>query len=261
MSDVVLCGTDFTPLAQETARLTLSLARKLGAQFHLIHVTDEPDASRARLQSVAAELGDQVQAEVLAGHPDEALVERARVLNSQLLVVGSLGRRNFSDWLLGSTAERVVRSCPVPSLVVRKPERLDCWLKGQRPLKVMLAVSPDGSVLGALKWLESLERVGPIESFAVRVSGGANLDERWLEEETGRLQACTGLPRAECQVEVAQWPVEEHLISLAEREQVDLIVMGTHLRSGLERLWKGSVSMAVLQRAPMSVACVPGSPQ
>ncbi len=259
MSEVVLCGTDFSPLAQETARLTLSLATKLGAQLHLVHVADEPDASRTRLQSAAAELGDEVQAEVLAGHPDEVLVERARALNAQLLVVGSLGRRSLSDWLLGSTAERVVRSCPVPSLVVRQPERLASWLKGERPLKVMLAVSLDGSVLGALKWLGSLERVGPIEKFAVQVSGGANLDEQWLEEETGRLQAYTGLPRAQCQVEVAQWPVEEHLITVAEREQVDLLVMGTHLRSGLERLWKGSVSMAVLQRAPMSVACVPGS--
>lgn len=259
MSEVVLCGTDFSPLAQETARLTLSLAEKMGAQLRLIHVADEPGASQARLQAAAAELGSQVEAEVLAGHPDEVLVERARALKAQLLVVGSLGRRSLSDWLLGSTAERVVRSCPIPSLVVRKPECLAAWLKGERPLKVMLAVSLDGSVLGALKWLDSLARVGPVERFAVQVSGGANLDEEWLEEETGRLQAYTGLTRAECRVEVAQWPVEEHLITLAEREQVDLIVMGTHLRSGLERLWKGSVSMAVLQRAPMSVACVPNS--
>ncbi len=259
MSEVVLCGTDFSPLAQETARLTLSLAEKMGAQLRLIHVADEPGASQARLQAAAAELGSQVEAEVLAGHPDEVLVERARALKAQLLVVGSLGRRSLSDWLLGSTAERVVRSCPIPSLVVRKPECLAAWLKGERPLKVMLAVSLDGSVLGALKWLDSLARVGPVERFAVQVSGGANLDEEWLEEETGRLQAYTGLTRAECRVEVAQWPVEEHLITLAEREQVDLIVMGTHLRSGLERLWKGSVSMAVLQRAPMSVACIPNS--
>jgi nucleotide-binding universal stress UspA family protein len=253
----ILCGTDFSPLAQHTARLAYTLARRLTAPFYLLHVADDPEAAEGRLQNAAEALGEGVRAEVLTGNPDEALVDRARALDAGLLMVGSLGRRSLSDWLLGSTAERVVRCSTVPSLVVRDPERIFGWLEGSSPLRVMLAVSRDGSVENALQWLERVSQVGPVETFAVQVSGGSHLNEEWFQAEVDRLHLYTGLPRTACHVEVAQWPVEEHLITLAQRESADLIVMGTHLRTGLERLWRGSVSMAVLRRARLSVACVP----
>src|SRR4030095_3787119 len=49
----------------------------------------------------------------------------------------------------------------------------------------------------------------------------------------------------------------EHLSELAEKENCDLLVVGSHERKGLVRLWEGSVSRAALKRASMSVACVP----
>lgn len=257
MANAVLCGTDFSPLAKESARLARRLADKLDAPLHLVHATDDPTNAMPRLEAQAAELGGSVQTEVLEGLPDEVLVRRAGELQAKLVVVGSLGRRSLKDWLLGSTAERVVRSAPVPTLVIRQPERIEAWLDGQRPLKVLVAVTLDGSSLGALQWLKDLEQVGPVAKQAVQVSGGPNLDAEWLEEETGRLQEYTGLPREECHVEVMMWPVEEHLLTLAERENSDLVVVGTHHRTGLERLWQGSVSMKVVQRCATSVACVP----
>lgn len=246
----ILCGTDFSPLAESASGLAQGLAGRLGVPFYRVHVHDST--------SPVPTHEDQPGLECLQGYPDEALVERAQQMGASLLVVGSLGRRSLGDWLLGSTAERVVRCSTVPTLVVRQPERLAAWANGQRPLRVMLAVCQDGSVEPALKWLERFSQVGSVSPFAVQVSGGPHLNDAWFEAETERLHLYTGFPRAECQIEVAQWAVEEHLITAAERNQADLILMGTHLRSGLERLWRGSVSMAVLRRATISVACAPG---
>jgi nucleotide-binding universal stress UspA family protein len=96
-----------------------------------------------------------------------------------------------------------------------------------------------------------------VKLLAVQVAGGPNLDQHWLDEETARLQAATGLAPEECLVEVGIWPVEEHLLQRASVRHSDLVVLGSHQRSGLERLWKGSVATSIVHRAPISVACIP----
>lgn len=51
--------------------------------------------------------------------------------------------------------------------------------------------------------------------------------------------------------------VDRHLTLLAAESKVDLLVVGTHQRALIARLWQGSVSRGVLHAAAMSVACVP----
>jgi nucleotide-binding universal stress UspA family protein len=51
--------------------------------------------------------------------------------------------------------------------------------------------------------------------------------------------------------------VADHLVQIAVEERADLVVVGNRQRSGLQRLWHGSVSHGVLELAPTSVACVP----
>jgi nucleotide-binding universal stress UspA family protein len=50
----------------------------------------------------------------------------------------------------------------------------------------------------------------------------------------------------------------EEITRFAKRKGVDLIVMGTHGRTGLPRLFMGSVAERVLQRAPCSVLTARG---
>ena len=54
--------------------------------------------------------------------------------------------------------------------------------------------------------------------------------------------------------------LDVHLAELARAEQADLLVVGSHQRGGLSRLWHGSVSRGALVNAGMSVACVPSAP-
>lgn len=253
----IVVGTDFSEQAQKSAELALVLAQKLGVPLQLVHGSDDASSGEDTVRAAAKRLGPGVVGECLAGHPDEVLVERAAQLGARLLVVGSLGRRSLNDWLLGSTAERVVRCSRVPCLVVRQPERLAAWLAGTRPLRAMVAVSLDDPVQPSFEWLASLSPAGPVDRFAVLVAGGAHLNDEWFESEVDRLQKACGLPRSDCHVEVGQWSVEEHLLRVAGQQKADLIVMGRHLRTGLERLWRGSTSMGVLKRAELSVASIP----
>jgi nucleotide-binding universal stress UspA family protein len=52
--------------------------------------------------------------------------------------------------------------------------------------------------------------------------------------------------------------VADHLVQIAAEERADLVVVGNRQRSGLPRLWHGSVSHGVLDLSPTSVVCVPG---
>lgn len=51
--------------------------------------------------------------------------------------------------------------------------------------------------------------------------------------------------------------VDVHLARLAAEAKADLLVVGTHQRAGVARLWQGSVSRGVLHHAACNVACVP----
>ena len=238
----VLCGTDFSVLAEKTAELMQNLAHRLGVDFHRLHVGEAPDCP---------------DVECLQGLPEVALADRARELGASLLSVGSLGRRGLPDWIWGSTAERLVRCSSVPTLMVRQPECLQTWLDGKRVLKVLLAVSQDGSVERAFQWLEGISKVAEVQPFAVEVSGGPHLNERWFVSKAERLHRFTGFPRERCRLEVAHWPIEDHLLRVAQQVDANLILLGTRQRSPLQRFWQSSISMAVLRQSHLNVACVP----
>jgi len=76
-------------------------------------------ADRARQQQVDAETR---LVQTPAGSVGEAIVDEARDWPADLIVLGTHGRRGIRRLAMGSDAEQVVRSTPVPVLLVRAPE-------------------------------------------------------------------------------------------------------------------------------------------
>jgi nucleotide-binding universal stress UspA family protein len=52
----------------------------------------------------------------------------------------------------------------------------------------------------------------------------------------------------------------EHIVKAAKGREIDLIVVGTHGRSGLKKLFMGSVAQKVIGHTPCSVLVVPAFP-
>jgi nucleotide-binding universal stress UspA family protein len=76
--------------------------------------------AEAYLEDLAARVGRKgvaVATRVVEGHPAERIVEAARGVD--LVVMSTHGRTGLAHFLLGSTAERVVRHATVPVMVVR----------------------------------------------------------------------------------------------------------------------------------------------
>ena len=74
-------------------------------------------------RELAADRGRDLETEILAGKPDDRIVEYAEDEGCDVIVVGSHGREGISRVLLGSVAENVVRRSPTPVVVVRDPSK------------------------------------------------------------------------------------------------------------------------------------------
>ena len=141
----ILVPTDFSDSADHALAYAVTLADQLGATVHLIHVFDDPDTvsvysdayvpmpaevRTALLTDIRRQLAtrttaaghEKVTTEVLTGPPPaQAIVEAAKRNQCDLIVMGTHGRHGMAHLLLGSVAERVVRTAMCPVLVVRRP--------------------------------------------------------------------------------------------------------------------------------------------
>jgi nucleotide-binding universal stress UspA family protein len=289
----VLCGTDFSAPAADAATVAALLATKLRERLTLMHVVEVaagelveggplhgiyaplPELLKREADRLHRELGAEVSERIVVGVPDEVLVQVAETEHARLIVLASLGRRASVRWLLGSVAERTAQTAPVPVLVVRGVAGFQAWLRGERPLKVMIGVDLSETAKSALEWTAALRRLGacnvtvahivwPLEQARAGIPGPVRLDGLHPELEQALLRDVTafvgeslgGVP-ARVLVRPGLGRLDVHLTELAEAEQVDLLVVGSHQRVGVSRLWHGSVSRGALLNASMSVACVP----
>jgi nucleotide-binding universal stress UspA family protein len=288
----VLCGTDFSTPAADAATVAALLAAKLQERLTLVHVVEVAVAALApggplhtmyaplpehleREAERLRELKAEVSAQVVVGVPDEVLVRIAEAEQARLIVLASLGRRAPLRWLLGSVAERTAQTAPVPVLVVRGSAAFQAWLGGDRPLRVMIGVDLSESARIALEWAAELRRLGACDFTVAHIAwplgeqerrgipGPVRLDRLHPEVEQALVRDVTtfmgeslGGP-ARVVVGPGLGRPDLHLAKLAASEQADLLVVGSHQRVGLSRVWHGSVSRGALLNAAMSVACVP----
>ena len=144
----ILVATDFSEAADAALAYGRELARNFGATLHVLHVADDVyvrlggDAYVAVLPELQQDIEQQAKKRLEALLVDNdknplpvkavvvtatatalAIVDYAAEANVDLIVVGTHGRGAVAHLLMGSVAERVVRTARCPVLTVRNPER------------------------------------------------------------------------------------------------------------------------------------------
>jgi nucleotide-binding universal stress UspA family protein len=137
----ILHPTDFSDNAAYALQLACSLARDHGARLIVIHghrpslmmlggmpaippspIEEEVEELEAQLQALKIPIpGITVERHLMQGEPVATIVEFARRVPCDLIVMGTHGRRGLRHLLMGSVAEQVVRKAPCPVLTVRGP--------------------------------------------------------------------------------------------------------------------------------------------
>ncbi len=144
----VLVGTDFSEPSDAALAYGRELARTFGATLHLLHVVENlaaraaADAYPMALPEMQRDIEDDAWKRLEAALTSDdrktlrakplvrvanttaaAIVSYAQEASIDLIVVGTHGRGAVAHLLMGSVAERVVRTAPCPVLTVRHPER------------------------------------------------------------------------------------------------------------------------------------------
>jgi nucleotide-binding universal stress UspA family protein len=140
----ILVPVDFSEGSSTATRYAAELATQVGAKIELLNVyglpmVTSPDGSfmvtpeivtklsadaQEAVDKIAAELregGAGVATRVTEGAPHEEITRRALEGGFDLVVMGTHGRTGLRHFLIGSTAERVVRTSKVPVLTVPLP--------------------------------------------------------------------------------------------------------------------------------------------
>jgi nucleotide-binding universal stress UspA family protein len=138
----ILVGTDFSEIADQAVDSAIDLAVQLGASVTVLHAYEPPiynfpdgavvapsdmvqrvtnEATERLAEAVERRKGRGVRMESILrmGAPWEELNTVAAEQGIDLVVVGTHGRRGFSRALLGSVAERLLRTAVRPVLIVR----------------------------------------------------------------------------------------------------------------------------------------------
>lgn len=244
-------------------------------QYGLITAVQKALEGQAeKVQDRGAEVGFRIE----LGQPERVLLQMAREESTKLIVLGAGGQGKSGNHPVGKTADRLAQQSQVPTLIVRAAEPFMNWMKGQSPLRIVVGLDFNLISEDAWTWAQALARVGPVEITGVHVY--------WPPGEFHRL-GLTGLrsyvdadpevdrvlrgkleerfqksgPHAEFRIEPGIGRTSDHLLSVASQVNADLVVVGSHQRNAIERLWEGSVSRGVLHDAQCAVAFIPLSKQ
>jgi universal stress protein A len=136
----ILVPIDFSAQSRKAFHYAISFAKQFNAEILLLHVVEmvpapdvlESGSFNIQLRDAAADgLAEwkkqssrqaPVQTELRDGSPFREIVRVADESNIDLIILGTQGRSGLSHFLIGSTAERVVRHAPCPVMVVRERE-------------------------------------------------------------------------------------------------------------------------------------------
>ena len=249
----LLFATDFSPASQAALPYAAAIARRYGARLFLAHVLRPqvwapappewvPMESEVPRQAAMAEMSKLEQSPLLAGLPHQVAVEEgavweclSRLIREQetdLLIMGTHGRRGLQKLLMGSVAEELFRLAPCPVLTVG-PGAAPAAGTGEFH-RILFATDFSNESQAALPYAVSLAQENQARLTLLHVvestSPGYLADpQRVLAALKEKLQGL--LPREAalwCEPELAleSGVPGEGILQVAEEQQADLIVLG-----------------------------------
>ncbi|PMP64543.1 MAG: hypothetical protein C0197_00375 [Caldimicrobium thiodismutans] len=202
---------------------------------------------------MAEEEGVKVKEILEEGEPFQRIIDTAYAEEVDLIVLGKTGKSGLAKGILGSTATRTIGSSPVDCLVIPKEATLRIRKlllpvdgspyserANERALFLAKAFKASVSILFVVELLFELyetpaELVNLIETL--RNEG---------EEIVRKMRLKFKEENIPSEAFVVQGNIAEQIIEFSNKEEADLIVMGSHGKTGLKRLLLGSVTEKVI---------------
>ena len=279
----ILAATDFSTRSNRALRQAGLLAQAADVQMTLVHVVDDdqPEALVAmeqreaervlheQMESMPELKGVQTRPMVVTGDPFDGILRTAAGVNANLIVMGSHRKQLLLDIIVGTTIERVIRKGTFPVLMVNNEAQ-------HRYERVVAPVDMSESSADALRTALSTGLIStgratllhaflPIAKGKMFVAGSeqAAIDEHVRNEaqrakdELAAFLTANGLERERWSLRVEEGEPTEIISRAVSELRPDLLVMGTHGRSGLVKVLIGSVTERALRSLNVDILAVP----
>ncbi|MDQ3645862.1 MAG: universal stress protein [Actinomycetota bacterium] len=281
MYERIVAGTDFSPTATIATDRAAMLAQRLEAELILVHAgADGGD----QLDALARKYGAR-SAAIPAGNPAEVLINEAERLGADLIAVGSVGMTGGKRFLLGSVPNKVSHHAQLDLLIVKTdppPKEVRdyagimvgtdgsptamravgaaCDLAARlgttptivtvyQPLTAQeeeqLRADPGDPVA---QWGSSRSVTDIPDEFRWRISDASHAED--VLDRAATIAEKHGVP---VDVRAVEGRAAEALLTLAETEAFDLMVVGSVGMSGTKRFMLGNVPHKVSHHAPTDV--------
>lgn len=234
--------------------------------------------AEADVESVADRAGDRpVETAVVEGTPADAIVDYVDREGIDLVVMGTHGRTGVSRLVTGSTSAQVVRESPVPVATVQDdggspPTDYDDVLVPTDGSPAAAAAIDHGIALAdafgatvhAVYVVDTAALAGGADTTIPGGGGGGgvatgDLLEPMIESGEGAADRVVAQARErglDATAEVIEGSPGSALLDYVEDSGVDFVAMGTHGRSGLDRVLLGSTTERLMRHSPVPVLSV-----
>jgi len=250
--------------------LTLNLDPKLYQRMIEVRQVEAKRYLRSIQPSSSSTLVD-IETQVLVGRAARSIINFAQEKGIDLIVMSSHGRSGVNRWIYGSVADKVLHNAPCAKVIIHPQVIIE-------PFSIKRILVPlDGSSLAelALEPARALAEAVSAELISLHVTSTPQIDVQpvpgWpglnavaeaADQEADAylqgVQAAMGDSPVSIRLLCASGPAAERIIDIADSQQVDLIVMCSHGRSGIERWVFGSVTEKVLRRAKCVTLVIQG---
>jgi len=272
MYERILIPTDGSRPAEGAARHGIVIAEAFDASVHLISVVDDRERSErfgeeqardavSTLEELVAQESDlSCRSVVEHGSPHEAILSYASANDTDLIVLGTHGRRGLDRALLGSVTQRVIRLSNDPVLAV-PPHAIGRESEGYDRILVPTDGSP-AATAAVDHGISIAERLDASVRVLYVIEGETGLPPPGdpLRDEAVEVVDAVAERASEREVALTTHvqPGNPHaaINDFVGAYGIDLVTMGTHGRSGLRRHLLGSVSQRVLRTSDAPVLTV-----
>jgi nucleotide-binding universal stress UspA family protein len=247
---VLLYALEFFPHYEFAQPDALGMVPAMGQEFFELREQAARKNLEARQQQAAA-LGLKLEVRLRTGTPVYAeILEAAAELNPQLIIMGRRGKSGLERLLVGSVTARVIGHTSHPVMVVPRSATLSF-----NRLLVASDGSPAGQAAGALALSIAQNTGGQLTAVT---AGYGELDPRQAKTLVRELTAEAKRQGVPLNTLTPGGRPEEAIVQVAAAQQTDLIIMGSSGRTGLKRLFMGSVAERVIGQAACPVLVVKG---
>jgi universal stress protein E len=276
----IMMATDLSARSDRALARAVSLARVLGAELDVVHVVDEdlPEAlaaaqQQAAKQAIEAEINRldstnelHVSVSSVLGQAYIDILDLAETTGAQIIVLGIHRVDTLKDMFRGTTVERIVRGGELPVLLVKDPVAgsygrilvgVDFSVHSRRAVEFAVDLAPGGEF--HLVHAYDVPFKGFLHGTGTRreVSQQHQAQfDRMIEEEMAAFLA--GRPGNAPRLEriMKEGSPREVINQQVNDLKPDLLVIGTHGRTGVAHAFLGSVAEDILKNPPCEVLVV-----